>query len=283
MRRAAFKATIVGLVANTALFALKIVFGLMSNSIALISDAINSFTDIASAIAIFIAVKVGRMRADVSHPFGHHRAEPIAGFFVAVLAGVLGFEVIKAAIERIIFKQTVTFGWIPITVLLIVIIVKYSMASYLKKIGKKFDSPAILASAFDSKNDVYISGTAMIGIIAGTLGYPLADPLAAIFVGGWVLKTAYELGSQNVDYLVGKCPPQPLIDKIREKTLSIKGVKGVHDIKAHYVGNFVHVGIHIELDKKLTTFNAHLIVKKVGKAVESLPSIDNVFIHIDPS
>src|SRR3990172_10675826 len=100
--RIAFRATVIGLVCNTFLFFIKIIAGIMSGSLALISDAINSLTDIAASIAIFICVKVSGKEADEGHPFGHHRAEPIAGLIVAILAGVIGFEIIRISIERLI-------------------------------------------------------------------------------------------------------------------------------------------------------------------------------------
>ena len=98
--RIAFRATLIGLAGNIFLFAIKLIAGVISGSLALISDAINSLTDIFASIAIFICVRVSDKEADEGHPFGHHRAEPIAGLIVAILAGVLGFEVIRVSVER---------------------------------------------------------------------------------------------------------------------------------------------------------------------------------------
>src|SRR4030067_815864 len=97
MNPVAFRATVINIIGNTALFALKLVGGLLSGSIALISDALNSLNDIAASIATFICVRISDKQADEGHPFGHSRAEPIAGLIIAVLAGILGFEVIREA------------------------------------------------------------------------------------------------------------------------------------------------------------------------------------------
>ena len=100
MKNKGSKATIILIICNTFLFGIKITAGLMSNSLAIISDAVNSFTDIVSSVIIFFAVKTSSKQADEGHPFGHHRAEPIAGLIVAIFAGILGFEILHTSILK---------------------------------------------------------------------------------------------------------------------------------------------------------------------------------------
>src|SRR5574337_184442 len=141
------KATIIMVVCNVFLFAIKITAGLMSNSLAIISDAVNSFTDIISSVIIFFAVKTSSKQADEGHPFGHHRAEPIAGLIVAIFAGILGFEILHTSVFKLMEAHDHKIGIQTIVVLLVSVGMKLIMSVYFKKVGRKINSPALLASA----------------------------------------------------------------------------------------------------------------------------------------
>src|SRR3972149_1283248 len=124
MNPVAFRATVINIIGNTALFALKLVGGLLSGSIALISAALNPLNDIPASIATFICVRISDKHADEGHPFGHSRAEPIAGLIIAVLAGILGFEVIREAVERIMEGTSAQVGTFALAVPVITMIAK---------------------------------------------------------------------------------------------------------------------------------------------------------------
>lgn len=282
MREAAHKATLLLVLGNTLLFILKIIVGLMSNSIGIISDAINSFTDIITSFVVFICIKLSGKRADKSHPFGHHRIEPIAGLVVAIFIAIVGVEVIRAAIKRFIAGETVFFSLLAVAVLLFTMILKSFMAVYLKKTGKKINSPAIFASYVDCRNDVFISGAVLLGFVGYHLGYTYLDPLAGIIIGVWIIFSGFQVGKSNIDFLVGRSPDKKTIEQIKKIAVSIKGVKGLNDVKAHYVGNYIHVEVHIELSKKLSMVKAHNIAKKVELKLEELHWVNKAFIHIDP-
>ena len=169
--------TILGILLNAILCTLKFIFGLISNSLAVLSDAFNSLIDIVSSIAIFIAVKVSNQKADEGHPFGHHRAEPLAGVVVAIFAGIIGFEIIREGIEGLIFDKKEIMGIYAIGVLAFTMIVKLIMAVHFLSEGKKLNSPAIKASGIDSRNDVLVSFVALIGVVLYMNGFYLFDSI----------------------------------------------------------------------------------------------------------
>lgn len=276
------QATIMLVVCNAFLFAIKITAGIMSNSLAVISDAFNSLTDILSSVIIFFAVKASSKQADEGHPFGHHRAEPIAGLLVAIFAGILGFEILHTSLFKLTETHAHTIGVPAIIVLLISIVMKLIMSSYFKKVSRKINSPALLASSIDSRNDVYISSTALVGIGCGFFGYAQIDSIAATLISFWIIYSGYKIGVQNIDYLMGRQPEDNIMEEIKKKASAVSGVMGIHDVRAHYVGNYIHVEIHISLDQALTLTQAHDIGKNVQRAVESLESIHKAFVHIDP-
>lgn len=278
----ASRATLINIAGNTGLFFLKLVAGVLSGSIALISEAINSFNDIAAAIATFICVKISDKEADTGHPFGHSRAEPIAGLIIAVLAGILGFEVIRASVERILSGEKPEITFFSLAVPVVTMATKWIMSWHFGRVARMFNSPALSATALDSLMDVFIAIAALIGIAGARFGYFFLDPLAGFVISLWIIYTGYRIGLENIAYLMGESPSPEMMEAIKRAALSVPGVKNINTARAHFVGNFIHVEIHIEVDKNLPTFDSHAIGKSVEKRIESIGSIEKSFIHIDP-
>jgi len=204
-----FKVSIVGLMGNIFLFIIKIIAGIYSNSIALISDAINSLSDSIASIAVLIGVKISEKNADVSHPFGHTRAQPVSGLIVAVFAGVMGFEVLISSIERFFLAKPVTNHSFAIIVLIIVILIKALMYIFFLKNSK--NNPAIKAGAIDSRNDVLVSSLVLVAIFASMYDFVFVDPLVGVFVGFLIIKSGFDIGLENIDYLMGSAPSLELL------------------------------------------------------------------------
>jgi cation diffusion facilitator family transporter len=282
-RRRARRATLNGIAGNSLLFAVKGTIGVASGSIALLSDAFNSLVDVVASVAIWFSVRVADREPDADHPFGHRRAETIAALGVAIFTAILGFEIGRAAVERLIEgpRPIALAGW-AIAALAFSMAGNLVLARYLRRRGEELESPAILANAVECENDIWTSLAALAGVSASALGAAVVDPLAGIVVGIWIVWGGYRFGRQNIDYLMGKSPGQELVDRIRSMTLEIRGVRGVHDIRAHYVGHRIHVEVHAEVDQELTTRQSHDVGGNVRAALERLPHVDRAFIHMDP-
>ncbi|MFQ5428470.1 MAG: cation diffusion facilitator family transporter [Thermodesulfobacteriota bacterium] len=282
MTPVAFRATLVNIVGNSALLIIKLWAGLLSGSIALISEAINSLSDIVASVSTFICVRISEKQADEGHPFGHSRAEPVAGLVIAILAGILGFEILKESITRFFYPQTPHVGIFALSVPLITIVVKIFMAIYFQRTGKAINSPALRATALDSLMDIFVAAAALAGLMGVSMGYPFLDPIAGLVISLWIMYTGYSIGMENIDYLMGKAPEPALMREIENATLSVEGVRDFNTVRAHYVGNFIHVEIHVEVDKTLSTLDSHAIGEEVERMVEGLESIQKTFVHIDP-
>ncbi|MFQ5586643.1 MAG: cation diffusion facilitator family transporter, partial [Thermodesulfobacteriota bacterium] len=161
-------------------------------------------------------------------------------------------------------------------------VVKFLMARYFKKVGDELRSPAIKASAVDSINDVYLAIATLIAIAGAALGYQFLDPLAGLVISGWIIYSGYHIGMENIDYLMGSAPDKELTETIKSAALSVDGVQSLNDVRAHYVGNFIHVEVHVEVDRHLSTFDSHAIGENAARAIENLEAIEKAFIHIDP-
>lgn len=270
------------LVLNILLFCIKIIAGAISGSIALISDAINSFTDIFTSIAIMISVQMGNKKPDESHPFGYHRAEPVGAMIAATVATLLGFEIIKESAIFLFTPHEITINVFVVLVVLITIITKLFMFLFFRKVASKQNTPAVKALSYDAINDVLVTSSVLIGFVLIYFKIPYVDAIIGMFIGIWVIRNAFVIGFENINYLMGKTPEKNIMQQIKNAAKKVPGVKGINDIFAHYVGNFIHVEVHIEIDKKTNLKKAHYIGKKVKNKLESLDNIDRAFIHIDP-
>ena len=282
MKIAEKKAAILGLVGNSFLFIGKITLGALTNSLAIISDAINSGTDIVASFIVYKSIKASSEAADNEHQFGHARAEPIAALIVAIFTGLLGFQVIVMAIQRLINGAILNLGASVMGLLVFTILLKGYMHIYAARIAKETKSVSIQASAMDHRNDVIISSAALVGVGAAYFGYPLFDSAFALIIGGYIITAGYKIASLNINYLMGGCPNGELMDMIKKAALGVKGVTGLNDARAHYVGTEIQVEIHVEMDKKMNLEKAHDIGKKVERKIEAIEGINRAFVHIDP-
>jgi len=276
------RATDIALVINIFLFIIKSIVGILSNSIAVISEALNSLTDILSSLGIKYAVKLSRENPDSKHQFGHSAAQPIAAFILSVFAFVVGINIIEESVRRLIEPQNINTIPTVYVVLIITMIIKIALNRYQVKISKMFNSPAIKAASVDSINDVLASSIALVGVIGAAYNLKFIDSVAGIMVAMFVFKTGYEVAKENIDYLMGRSASKEFDEKLKSIAREIKGVKGINDLRSHYVGNKFHIEIHIEVNKDLNTKTSHDIGNDVKFTLEKLEEIQKVFVHVDP-
>ena len=276
------RATFFSLIVNIFLFCIKIVVGIVSNSIAVISDAINSLTDIVASVAIMYSVGVSLKKPDKEHQFGHNAAQPIAVFLIALFTGIVGINVVEESIGRIISPAKIHVNSAVYIVLGITVVVKIILTRYQSHIGRVFKSPALRASAVDSLNDVLTASLSIIAIFVVELGFPYVDGIGGILIAFFIFKSGYEIARENLDYLMGRSAGEGLILQIANKAMNVKGVKGVNDLRSHYVGNKFHIEIHVEVDKNISTEVSHQIGNEVKFDLEKIDEVHQVFVHIDP-
>ncbi len=269
-------------IVNIFLFIIKAVAAVLSNSIAVISDAVNSLTDIVSSGAIMYSVRISLKKPDKEHQFGHHAAQPLAVFLIALFTAIVGINLIEESVKRILSPYHTHTTPLVYTILTVTIVIKLIMTRYQSFIGRKYSSPALRASAIDSLNDVLASSLSIVGLIGIQMGLRYVDGIAGILIALFIFRSGYQIAKENIDYLMGKSADEDLILEIANVALKVEGVRGLNELKSHYVGNKFHVEIHIDIDKNASTELSHMIGKKVQSAISLLPDINKVFVHIDP-
>ncbi|MDS0283386.1 cation diffusion facilitator family transporter [Haloarcula onubensis] len=268
---------------NLALALLKGAVWLTTGSLAVQGEAVNSAADTAYSLVVVAGLYLTTQPPDFEHPHGHERIEPFVSLFVAAgifaAGGVVLFQAGQALLSG---DSTVTQGPYAVGVLVLSAAAKYGLYRYCLAAAADANSPALVATAKDNRNDILTAGAALVGVVGASAGYPLLDPLAAGVVAVGVLYTGYEVVRDNVAYLVGAAPPEDLRREILERALAHEQVQGAHDVIAHYVGPEIDVSLHIEVEGELTLYEAHDIETEVIQSVQSLPEVDDVFVHVDP-
>jgi len=274
-------ASIVNIITNIFLLIIKFAIGFMFNSISILSDAINSFSDVVASIFIYFSVKINGKKPDKNHPFGHTRAENIAGYTTGILMIFLALTICKLAIEKLISKSVIEYNYLMLIVIIITLMTKSSLYIYIRSILKKHKSPALEANMQDHKNDCIIVIGVLIAIIGIKFGIYILDPLIGLIIALYVFIEGFKICKENVNYLMGRKASKKMLELIKKTALKIPNVKGTNDLLTQYLGTKIQVEIHIELDKNLSLKKSHDIGKEVKYAIEALEGINNCFVHID--
>lgn len=274
---------VIGLVANAFLLVLKAAATGLSDSLTIFSETINSLADFLGAIVVLIFVRWAYRSDDDDHPFGHGRAEPIAGLLLAIFSAILGIEVVRhAGIHLYDGSIQKHIGPMPAIALIVAILVKVGMTLYFNKLGRQLDSPAFRASAIDSRNDVLVGCQALIGVLLAEYRLPIFDGISALLVGIYIIYSAYHIARENIDFLMGKSPDEQLCNRIRLAADGVDDVREIDDVRAHYVGTQVHVELTARVPAELPTAVSHDIAERVRERVEAIPAVQRAFIHIEP-
>lgn len=276
------KASRFSLISNIFLFVIKLFAGILSGSIAVISDAINSLSDILTNIAVHFSVKVSYKVADSDHQYGHHAAQPLAAMMLAIFAGVAGITVVRESITRIIEPTIQDVLIYPIIVLSITIILKSFMTIYFRKVSIKYDSPAVRALSIDSLNDVLSSLIALFAILISSLNLKFVDGIAGILIAFFIFRAGYHVAKENIDYLMGKAASNELMNDITNRTLNVNGVLGINGLRSHQFGNKYHIEVKIKVDSNQLTKDSYKVAMKVKEAVSQIPQVADVFVHLEP-
>lgn len=254
-----------------------------SGSLAVGSEAINSLADSGYSLLIVGGLYLTVRPPDFDHPHGHERIEPFVSLLVVLAIVAAGVVIMWGGINAIITGEiTVATGPWAVAVLAASAAVKYLMYRYAIGVSERFHAPSAHAIAIDNRNDVLTAMAALVGVAGAQAGVEFLDPTAAILVAFVVIYSGIMVGRRNVNYLIGGAPSSELREQIIEAALEQEGVKGVHDVLAHYVGPEVDVSLHIEVEEELTLSEGHEIEVAVIEAIESIAEVDDVFVHLDP-
>ncbi len=271
----------VGIACNILLCIGKFFAGILSGSLSISADAVNNLSDASSSIISLIGFKLSEKSADSEHPYGHGRYEYLAGFMVAALIIVIGAELLRDSIRKIIEPTEVIFGIVPLAVLIVSILVKLWMMRFYLKVAKKIDSETLRASAADSRNDVFSTSAVLIALIIAHFADINLDGIMGAAVAVFILISGIGLIKDALDPLLGKAPSAETVEEIRAKILAYDGVLGTHDLMVHDYGpGRKFASVHVEVSANLTLIECHDIIDKIER--DFLRDGLNMLVHPDP-
>ncbi|NEZ46766.1 cation transporter [Clostridium niameyense] len=277
-----YLASIIGMLTNLLLFAIKFIVGLISNSIAVTADAFNNLSDAASSIITFLGFKLASKPADKEHPFGHGRIEYISGLLVSFMVLLVGIEFIKSSFNRILNPSKINFEIIPFILIILSILIKIWLSKFNKFIGNTIDSGALKASSLDALSDVITSSSVAISLLLSKcISFPL-DGYFGILVSIFIIYSGISLIKETLDPLLGEAPDKELVDSIIDGIMKYDLIFGVHDLIVHNYGpGRCMASIHAEVPSNESIIKIHEIIDKAEKELSEKLNIILV-IHMDP-
>ena len=275
-------AGITGIVCNILLFIGKLVVGLLSGSISVTADAVNNLTDASSSVVTLVGFRLAEKPADEDHPYGHARIEYIAGLVITALILVIGFELAKSSVTKILNPEQTVFSWITVAVLAASILVKLWMAAFKRKLGKKISSETLLAAAADSRNDVISTLAVLVSCIVSYFAHIELDGFIGLAVALFILYSGVGIAKDTIDPLLGKAPDPELVRHISEKICGYENVLGIHDLIVHDYGpGRRFASVHVELDRNLDVLVGHDLLDNIERDFAAQEHLQLV-IHYDP-
>ena len=278
----AMLSSITGIVVNLFLSIFKLVIGIVTNSMSIISDALNNVTDTGSSIVTMIGFKLSQKEVDNEHPWGHGRMEYITAFIVDILIILVGVELLQNSVDKIIHPVMPTVNGVVIFLLVVAILVKLWLFVFYSKIAKRIDSSAIKATAYDSISDCVSTFVVLFSSVISLIFGITIDGYVSILVAIFILITGVKALKETIDILLGSKPDKEFIDQISEFVKKYPMIAGIHDIMVHDYGpGRKIVSFHAEVPADANICEAHDIIDELEQdMLKEFKCITT--IHMDP-
>jgi len=269
------------IIASIFLVVIKLIVGIMTGSLGIISEAIHSTLDFGAALLTYFAVRVSDRPADTTYNYGYGKYESLSAFIETALLVTTSVWIIYKATVRLFVPREIEVTMLSFGVMILAIIIDTSRAWMLSKTAKKYDSQALEADALHFSSDILGSSVVIIGLIGAKYGIQEADPIAALVVGLLVLFASYRLGKKTISILLDKAPAG-LAGQIGAEAAKIKGVVNVHSIRIRHASGKLFIDMHVNIHDSLPFIEVHNITEKVEKHVLRLGYDADVVVHAEP-
>ena len=272
----------VGIGLNLLLFAGKLAAGALSGSIAITADAFNNLSDAGSSVVTLLGFRLAGKKPDAGHPFGHGRLEYVSGLVVAGLILLMGAELAKSSLDKILHPEAVTFSWLAAGILLASIGVKLYMYLYNRAVGKKIKSAAMSATAADSLSDTAATSAVLLAMVIGKLTNVQLDGWVGLVVALFILWSAVQAARDTISPLLGQAPDPLLVKEIESLVMSHDTVVGIHDLVVHDYGpGRCIISLHAEVPADRQVLELHDVIDSIEEELGQKLHCEAV-IHMDP-
>ena len=269
---------------NIVLALLKIIAGKIFYSMSLLSDGLNSLSDLITNVLVIVGLKVGSNPEDKEHPFGHGKIESVFSVIIGTFIMITAFELIKDNFSKLISfnsENNVNTTFIPIIITVLAILIKIFQLVFMQKKAKKYNNALINSLLSDYKTDIVISTSVLIGLTLSKI-HPVFDTVVGFIVSLYIIKSGYELIKENSLILLDS-QDDALIEKIRSEILQFEEIENAHDFRMTTSGKDIYMFVDVRMDKNKTIEEAHDITNKISKKIKyKYKNIKRLLIHIEP-
>lgn len=273
---------LVGIALNLILFAGKYFAGTVSGSIAIVADSFNNLSDAGSSVVTLLGFRLAGRRPDPDHPYGHGRMEYLSGLVVAGLILLMGAELGKSSVEKILAPSAVEGGWLPAVILLVSIGVKVYMWLYNRAVGKMISSAAMSATATDSLSDSVATAVVLVSMLISRLFRINIDGWTGLLVALFILYAGFNAAKDTVSPLLGQAPDAEFVRRIEALVMAHPEIVGIHDLIVHDYGpGRQMITLHAEVDGKGNVFDLHDAIDNVERELMEKFNC-HATIHMDP-
>lgn len=274
------------IISNVLLSMFKLIAGIIGNSVALLSDAVHSLSDVFSTFIVMIGIKMSSKAADVKHPYGHERFESVSAIVLAGILIVIGFGIGYSGIQQVFsgdYRGMTIPGSIALIAAAVSIVIKEVMYRYTKTAAVKIDSGALMADAWHHRSDALSSVGSLIGVFGARMGFPVMDALAAILICVLIIKVAIKIFLDAVGRMTDQSCDESTVKEMRTIILTQKGVRGIDEIRTRQFGNRVYVDVEIRADAQETLLSTHHLAHQVHDAIEEhFKDVKHCMVHVNP-
>lgn len=278
--------TLLGLVGNIILSVLKLIIGWMSNSQAVIADALHSFSDTSSDLVILFGVKYWTAPPDEDHPYGHQKIESFIAIIIGVIlifvAAGIGYQGVTSLME---FQQS-NLTWIAIAGPLVSVVLKEVLFKMTYRVGVETNSPSVKANAWHHRTDALSSIPVLVAVVATLIDPRLwfLDQIGAIIVSAFIIKIGLEILFTNANDLLDTGISEERLAELKKTILGIRHVKGVHKMRTRKLANYIYIDLHLEVDGSMSVTKGHDVSEKVKDVLlKTHPKIIDVMVHLEPA
>ncbi len=275
-----------GIGGNVLLSAFKLLAGILGHSGAMVSDAVHSLSDVVATIVALLGVKLAERQADDSHPYGHERFECVASLILGIILAVTGIGIGWNGLKTVFDAGRESLAvptLLPLIAAVVSIVVKEAMFRYTLHYAKVMNSAAFVADAWHHRSDAVSSVGSLVGIIGAKLGLPIMDPIAAVVIAAFILKSAYDIIKDALDKMMDSACDAGYEERLKTFIEGNEGVEGVDLLHTRKFSNRVYVDVEIAVDRNSTLLAAHEVAEKVHRGIEEhFPEVKHVMVHVNP-
>ncbi len=276
------KITLLGIVINAFLGIIKIFFGFIGHSEALIADGLHSFSDLISDFFVLLASKVGSLGPDTAHPYGHKRIETAFSVVLSILLMVVGVGIIYDGIHHVIAAHKVLPSTFTLIVAIISVVANELLFQATLRVGKRIHSDLLCVNAWHHRGDAFSSLVVLVGIGGSMLGFYYLDAVAAVIVAVMIIKMGIKMLWDNIKELIDTGVDKLILRKIFTEIAEIVGVNSVHQLRTRSIGGDIFVDVHVDVNSHMSVSEGHYISEQVVKQLkENNDRMADVTIHID--